>query len=229
MRLLEKMPKRTPIKHIIKSGPGGIGLILDNNLAEMSLKDLQSLPFDFFLFAKLLLEKNNLDDRSFAILMTAHVESLFTVVLENTFVEMKEPLLNDLFKSEGGPLSTLHKKALIAYALGIIDDELLSVAKNIRAIRNIFAHSVAEIDFKRAAISRLCTKFETGDLDEKTEQNLLAAGHDNSTSRGRFFFGCRDVFGRLFKYNVALSGSLGKKTRSRAIKFSPDELKQTKQ
>ena len=170
----------------------------------------------------------SLDDRSFAILMTTYIDSLFSIALEKTFVGMKDDIQNDLFRSEGGALSTLNKKSSIAYALGVIDANLLETTRGIRKVRNTFAHSLADIDFNHPAVSDVCMNFRIGDLDEQTEQRLLQTGYDKSTSRGRFFFGCRSVFGHVLNYTSAFGDFHGGPTRFRAKEFSPDELTRSK-
>ncbi len=218
------MSKKAKLTHVLRTGPDGAGLILDNNIAQLALSELNRISVDFVLLIKIVNEGSALDDRSFAIVLTAFVDGLLSVALQKTFAEMVSKISKDLFEQEGGPLSTLHKKALVAFALGLIDDDLLETIGSLKRIRNVFAHSLANIDFNHPAISDVCKTLRADHLDEQTERRLLQIGHDKSTNRGRFFFGCRNVFGHLLSYMAAFGDSYGGPTRFPAKRFHRDEL-----
>lgn len=60
----------------------------------------------------------------------------------------------DRVTGENGPLGTFYQKALMAHALGFIDDVTLKNVGVVRDIRNAFAHSKLLLDFEHDAVRR---------------------------------------------------------------------------
>lgn len=117
-------------------------------------------------------------DRAIAIVGGAIVESALKGALLERMPNLSKKLHDDIFDSRGA-LSTFSSKINIAAALEIISLATKRNANYIRAIRNIFAHSVQPISFGTPKIRAMCEL-----LKHSSDLNLSSA-----STKELFIFG----------------------------------------
>jgi hypothetical protein len=92
------------------------------------------------------------NDRACALVGTAGIDNALTKALTAKFIPLSKEEEERLFNSTNAPLSTLSGKILIAYALGVIDNQDAKDLTTIRHVRNAFAHSSLEVAFADGGI-----------------------------------------------------------------------------
>ena len=111
---------------------------------------------------------NDTPDREAAIVAAALAESF----LEQSIIrhlKCKQPnLIGDLFQARG-PLAEFHSKILIAQAFGVIVSSQAEELHRIKAIRNVFAHSVMPVTFETAEVAKEVDGF-------KMYQDMMSSG-----------------------------------------------------
>ena len=98
----------------------------------------------------------NESDRAAAILVTCYIETYLEECLK--FILVDDPSIDKLFKGTA-PLSTLSARIDMAFALGIITEEIRKNLKNIGKIRNKFAHEPTVTSFAGSPVRDLCLNF----------------------------------------------------------------------
>ncbi len=98
----------------------------------------------------------NESDRAAAILVTCYLERYLKECIE--FILVDDPSIEELFKGSA-PLSTLSARIDMAFALGIITEEIRKNLNYIRKIRNIFAHHPTITSFADSRVRNLCSNF----------------------------------------------------------------------
>jgi len=89
------------------------------------------------------------------VLVTATaLEDMLEMALLGSMREMSKTSYADLFTGNG-PLSTFASKIEVAYAIRIIDDDLVGDFRGIKSIRNAFAHPrEAVLSFRSAKLTK---------------------------------------------------------------------------
>ena len=90
--------------------------------------------------------------------------------LERTFRRADKVVLGLFNHNNNGPLCTLTSKPKLAYALGLIDKQVLDDLKNMHTIRNRFAH-LAKPDFADAELAKACGKLSGAKGRKVTARN----------------------------------------------------------
>lgn len=110
------------------------------------------------------------EDRVVAIVATAHLEimlyRLLKVALPAADAALRKALFDDV--SGNGPLRTLGNRAMMARALGLLENVYYKEIRLIAKVRNIFAHQMSISSFDHPSISGLVKK-----LDESREETHL--------------------------------------------------------
>lgn len=103
-----------------------------------------------------LLNLARLSDRETAILGGAYVETLLQGLLAQKMPGLNRgsTLSRTLFNSAGGALQTFGAKIQIAEAFGVVDVETARALRALKAIRNDFAHSHANIRAESASLHK---------------------------------------------------------------------------
>jgi DNA-binding MltR family transcriptional regulator len=86
------------------------------------------------------------------------LESALVDVLHTKMIYLSDAERDALFFIRNAPLGSLSTKISMAYALGLINKNQRLAADRVRAIRNVFAHSVRPITFKEPLVSAECMK-----------------------------------------------------------------------
>jgi DNA-binding MltR family transcriptional regulator len=92
--------------------------------------------------------------------------------LERTFRRADKVVLSLFDHSSDGPLCSLTSKAKLAYAVGLIDKQVLDDLKNMHIIRNRFAH-LAKPDFTDAELAKACKKLSAAKGHKVTATNYI--------------------------------------------------------
>lgn len=98
-------------------------------------------------------------DQAAALTGAAYLELLLEKLLTASFRPLSEGDTRRMFDGSGnGILCTLSSKIRMAYAIGVIDDEMYGDLKLINDIRNVFAHTLHDVDFNHELIKADCSK-----------------------------------------------------------------------
>lgn len=96
-------------------------------------------------------------EAGFALVTVAVVDQWLQKLLLTKMEKISNTVAGRIFESFG-PLYEIAPKADMAFALGLIDDTMLSDFRVLRDIRNKFAHADAIIYFSSEEIALLCQK-----------------------------------------------------------------------
>ena len=97
-------------------------------------------------------ELDNQTDRGAALIAAALLDVALREAMKTRLVYFKD-FDEQIFDSEGAPLSSFNARIRVARAIGIIGDFAERHAHAIRRIRNQFAHSAFRIDFESEALT----------------------------------------------------------------------------
>src|SRR3974377_107605 len=98
-------------------------------------------------------EVDKQSDRGAAIIACAIVDELLTRALQKPLILTSE-VKDKLFSNErNGPLATFSNKIDLGFATGLLNSKVRSDLRNIRRVRNRFAHRLDPLEFKEAEIS----------------------------------------------------------------------------
>jgi DNA-binding MltR family transcriptional regulator len=92
-------------------------------------------------------ELNTQTDRGAAVIAAAVLDDLLQIFISERFIEIGSDRHDALFKKTGAPLSTFSSRIEIAYAIGLISNEMRLAFHLIRDVRNAFAHRIEQITF----------------------------------------------------------------------------------
>lgn len=107
-------------------------------------------------------------DRSVAILLTAQLQRTLEQLITMEFRNGDRKTVASIF-THGGPLENLHGQTLIAYALGLIDEDTRNRLNLFRRVRNIFDLTVGPVSFADKEVGVECASLP---VDELTEVNF---------------------------------------------------------
>ena len=99
-------------------------------------------------------------DRASVIIMDAGLDLLLAGLIGTAFSRHDKEVTSLFDHGSGGPLTSLTRKATLAYALGLIDKFTLSDLKNLHIVRNRFAH-LMKPDFNDPDIQKATKKLST--------------------------------------------------------------------
>lgn len=85
---------------------------------------------------------------------TAVLEDGLRQTLKKAMRPMSATLEDRIFESFG-PLSTFNTRILMAYALGLLNDDTFKELEAMRKIRNEFAHAITLVDFETEKIAHM--------------------------------------------------------------------------
>lgn len=86
------------------------------------------------------------------------------------YLQRRDDATLDMLIRDAGPLGTFNAKIVLAYALGIIDQDWMTILNTIRRIRNVFAHA------------RKLTKFSTPEIRDQIYRLKEPKNSDESLS-----------------------------------------------
>jgi hypothetical protein len=120
-------------------------------LAKLLIEELSKIiiekepRIESFLYntAKVRQQLMNESDRGCVILAVSYLESILTDLLKSKLIGGKKHF-KDIFDFNG-PLGSFSGKIKMAYSIGVISEQEKTDINNIRALRNIFAHSSCPI------------------------------------------------------------------------------------
>jgi hypothetical protein len=98
-------------------------------------------------------------DRGHALIIVAWIERVLEFVLNTKFTREfdKSPWRDRLFGGdERGAIEGFSGKIVLGYALGLYSEQTREDLQQIRHIRNVFAHSMADINFNTPEIANGC-------------------------------------------------------------------------
>jgi mannitol operon repressor len=114
-----------------------------------SLHSLSRLPINPETFFK---ELQGESDRACALIAGAAISDGLCDLLKDYFVELEEVDINHLFNDPRASLGEFASRTDVSFALGLISPQERLVANVIRRIRNLFAHTLAQIEFSHELI-----------------------------------------------------------------------------
>jgi hypothetical protein len=126
-----------------------------------SLHSLSRLPINYETYFK---ELEGESDRACALTAGAAVSDGLQDLLKRYFIKLKEPDINHLFHDHGASLGDFASQTDISFALGLISPQERLVADVIRRIRNLYAHTLAQIDFSHELIVSELSKVSVNSL-----------------------------------------------------------------
>jgi hypothetical protein len=96
-------------------------------------------------------------DRGAAILVCVHLQDSLSDLI---FLQMKnqtKPVREAMFGRDG-PLFTFSSSIHLAFALGLIKEEIWKTLDSIRTVRNAYAHALKPLKFTTPEIAAVCSK-----------------------------------------------------------------------
>ena len=120
-------------------------------------------------------------DRAVIILAISFIENYLENTLKKRLVQHKS--MNKLFEGYA-PLATFSAKIDIAYAIGLIPENICTELHLLRKIRNISAHEDSKIDFSDTRIMNICNNLIVSKGIKTTSNNFYKI----NTCRGQFLF-----------------------------------------
>jgi hypothetical protein len=166
----------------------------EGKLSNLSYADLTA---DEFALAVDAIRKET--DRGAAIIGCAIVEEALTAALLVEIVN--RDVLDAAFRDDGGPFSTMARKTVAAYALGLCSKTTRGDVDTVRAVRNQFSHALLHISFLTPEIVEACSKLSA-------YPQAYAAAHPTE-ARERYENAC---FGAAFALSRAATLKLQSKT-----------------
>jgi hypothetical protein len=158
----------------------------ENTKNTMSLRNLSRKMPGVLEINKVINELDKFSERELVILGVACIDDALTLALKIKLIDLKPEDDEQLFEKPGAALSTLSSKILLAFALGLISEEMREDLDCLRGIRNACAHSsfVFSVEKQEAIIRKLrCIKTIDRVMDE-TERlkgiHDLTVSHDDS-------------------------------------------------
>ncbi len=103
-------------------------------------------------------EMQSASDRACALVACAALDGQLADLLRFHMVPLKPEENERLFYSQNSVFGSLSSKTLAAWALGIITREEKDNIDHLRQIRNVFAHTVAQLNFEEPLIVDHCRK-----------------------------------------------------------------------
>lgn len=107
-----------------------------------------------FFWTEYLKEIKQGNDRAIAILGPVYLDEYLREYLESVLVQ-KKGLPEEIFGPEK-PLGSFSARIKMAYALGLLSEEIYEDLNTIRNVRNVFAHGLHETSFAHPDIRELC-------------------------------------------------------------------------
>lgn len=120
-------------------------------------------------FLKIIRGMRGNNGRASALSLIAYIDCLLEGCLMLSFVQLSTKETNRIFRNSGAPLYDVSPKIKMAYALGIISDELRRQLEIMRDIRNAFAHSMHDIGFTHSTIKKECKGLDLRKLDNRAK------------------------------------------------------------
>jgi hypothetical protein len=114
---------------------------------------------------------HNESDRAAAVLAGSFAEHFLGMYLRSF---MREDIDQDAMFSHG-PLATFASRVKLAYAFGLINQQIRDDLNTVKDIRNYFAHTPAHTTFQNKEATNLCTRLSTRDLNPKPRSQFLFA------------------------------------------------------
>lgn len=121
-------------------------------------------------------------DRGAAITAGAFVDEHLTWAIKTRFVNLPKSTADWLFRG-AGPLATFKAKTEIGVAIGLYDEFVRSELSAIAIIRNKFAHSMRQMNFKDEQITDRCQQLKIPAMRSKKRRLF--------DPRQQFIFTCR--------------------------------------
>jgi len=113
-------------------------------------------PLAMFGLMAVLTEMDRSDHRTAAIVATAMIDNNLALALQARLRPLSDPEQGRLFEHIAGPLSSLHGKIEIGYALKLFGHVARDDLHRVRTIRNHFAHDLSVRDFDHEEVAPLC-------------------------------------------------------------------------
>jgi mannitol operon repressor len=106
-------------------------------------------------------------------------------------VKLEENDISHLFHDRGAPLGDFATRTDVSFALGLISPQERLIANVIRRIRNVFAHTLARIEFSQELIVSELSKIAPGkswpnSTDKKRFVELSIMLYSDLRVRGRY-------------------------------------------
>jgi DNA-binding MltR family transcriptional regulator len=136
------------------------------------------------------------DDRGFCLLISALVENALEQALDHLMGKLPEGVREAVYRDDG-PLATFAQKITMAHALEIIGPVTYANLRNIRQVRNAFAHAKVPINFKTAEVAAVCSDLQRINIFNPPQ------GVDQEPTlpaRARFENVCHQIMVRLVSY-----------------------------
>jgi hypothetical protein len=111
-------------------------------------------------FAALMADVSKMDGRAAALVLSAIIDNLLEYVILSRFRRLSKRRRDALFRNPTAPLVSMSAKTHVAYAMGIVGDELRSQLDRMRSIRNTFAHAMLAVSFDDPQIAAECMKLD---------------------------------------------------------------------
>jgi mannitol operon repressor len=124
-----------------------------------TLHSLSRLPINLETYFKELLGES---DRACALIAAAAISDKLCELLKLYFVKLNETDINHLFYDQGAPFGDFASQTDISFALGLISPQERHIVNIIRKIRNVFAHTLAQIDFSHELVTSTLSKISPG-------------------------------------------------------------------
>ncbi len=120
------------------------------------MNSLDNLTEKLLEFNSIIDSYENESDRAAAILAASYLDIYLEECIK--FVLVDDPSIEQLFKGTSA-LSTFSAKIDMAFALGLITEEIKKNLDYIRKIRNHFAHHPTVTSYKNSQVRNLCSNF----------------------------------------------------------------------
>jgi hypothetical protein len=142
-------------------------------------------------------EMQHQNDRVAAIACAAWLDDMLSGIIATRFIPLGTDWKERVFDAQTAPLTTMHGKIVIGYALGLYGPKTRADMDHIRWIRNQFAHRADPILFTQPEIAARCMKLQTARMPNPSGLPLPRVLDDHSPPKDHYIQSSLRISGRL--------------------------------
>jgi DNA-binding MltR family transcriptional regulator len=119
-------------------------------------------------------------DRGLVLLTATFLDNILFDLFEYYLILDNIDLKKSILESSLSPLNSFSNKIKMSYCLGLIDKKQFNNLKFIKEVRNIFAHSLDDVNFNNKKIIELCKKIDIPRIPGYNQDNIREIFYDAS-------------------------------------------------
>lgn len=159
-------------------------------MAKKSLRDLsRERHISSLELAGVFLELEHSSDRGAAVLASAQVQDALSSLVLMHFETTSRDVVETLY-DRNGPLSSFFSVIHLAWAMGLVDKEMVGYLNFVRRIRNTFAHAIRPISFFTPEINRECALLQSSRRLRALRKKHLVNPNPDNPARNTYIQTC---------------------------------------